>query len=150
MRVPHLITMAHPDGGPRRNAVHQSVTIVDVQMRASVFATVCGAHFESQHVAAELHAVANTKYRNTHLKHRGVAARRTLLKDARRTAGHDDALGAEPAQDFNGGPRSNQQAMHAKFTNTARDQLRKLAAEVKDQDGLGGVFHSEASNTTSG
>ena len=97
VRVPHLITMAHPDGGPRRNAVHQSVTVVDVQMRASVFATVCRAHFESQHVAAELHAVANTKYRNTHLKNRWVAARRTLLKDACGTTRHDDALSTEPA-----------------------------------------------------
>ena len=40
--------------------------------------------------------------------------------------------------------------MHPEFTNPTRDQLRKLAAEVKDQDGLGGVFHSEAANTTSG
>ena len=106
MRITDLIAMAHPDGGPRRNAVHQSVTVVDVQMCASVFTTVCRAHFESQHVAAELHAVANAQYRNTHLQNGRVAARRALFKDARRTTRHDDALGTEATQDFDRRSRS--------------------------------------------
>ena len=150
VRITDLIAMAHPHGGARRTAVHQSVTVVDIQMRASVFTTVRRAHFESQHVAAKLHAVANAQDRNTHLQHGGVAARRTFLKDARRTTRHDDALGTKATQYFDRRSRRHEQAMHPEFTNPTRDQLRKLAAEVKDQDGLGGVFHSEASNTTSG
>ena len=57
----------------------------------------------------------------------------------RRSAGKDDPLGRQPLKGFRRGIERRDLAINARLAHPPGDQLRHLAAEVDDEDGVGGM-----------
>ena len=55
------------------------------------------------------------------------------------SAGEDDALGLEPLERLLGGVERRDFAIDARLADAPRDELGHLAAEVDDEDGIGGL-----------
>ena len=149
----HLIAMAHPDRGERRDAAQQSFGGTDLESSSSVFPCRSGLDDATEQFAAQLHSVTNAQYRNTQFKQSRIAARRPRLADAGRPTRKDDALGSKRTKGFQRGRGSHQEAECTGLSHSARDELGILAAKIEDQDGFmwggnGGFLEDDEAEAT--
>ncbi|MEY2794486.1 MAG: hypothetical protein RIR10_202, partial [Planctomycetota bacterium] len=129
-----LIAVAHPHGCVRIHACEEIAMLAHIDLCAAELAVIRAFDLATEDVAHQLHAVANAEDWKSKRKDCGIAGRRALLKDARRTTGEDDALRCDAADLFRGDPRTHQQTKDTAFAHATGDQLRRLAAEVEDED----------------
>jgi hypothetical protein len=95
-------------------------------------------HPAAQRVGHELHAVADAQDRCSDREKRRVALRRAVFRHALGPARQDDPDGPPSGQLFCGRIERQDLAVDGQLTETARNQLRELRAEVENQDGLMG------------
>ena len=90
--------------------------------------------FGAEHLAAELHAVADAEDRHAEVEDPLVAAGGAGLVDAGRTAGEDDALERQLRQLIDGCAGREDAGVDVVLADPAGDQLDVLAAEIQDGD----------------
>ena len=82
-------------------------------------------------------AVADAEHGQAGLEHPVGRARRAELGDAGRAAGQDDGFRLEALEGLLGLVEGHDLGVDALLAHAARDQLRDLAAEIDDEDGVG-------------
>jgi hypothetical protein len=83
-----------------------------------------------------LHAVANAEHRHAELEHRLRRRRPLRVGDRLRTAGENDALGAEVTNFGIGDVPRQDLAVNAAFAHAASDQLSVLRTEIENQNAM--------------
>ena len=96
-------------------------------------------HVTTQADRHELGAVADAQDRDAATPDGAVGMRRTLVIDRVGAARQDDGAHATPLQLGHGGVEREQLGVDVELPDPARDELRELAAEVQDGDGVGGL-----------
>ena len=131
---PHLLARAFlPKAGEQRAIVG------DVEEGAAEFAMIRGRDAAAQLRAHRLLAIADAEHRHAELEHRIGRARAGILGHRGRAAGEDhrfrreggDLLGIHQVEGMD-------LAIDAAFAHAARDELRHLAAEIEDENAVGG------------
>ena len=92
-----LIAVAHPHFGVARHAGEQDVGVaafIDRAMGPAVLADLVALHAAAECLAHQLHSVADAEHGNAEVENRRIALRCAVGVHARRSAGEDDALGA--------------------------------------------------------
>ena len=148
------ITVAHPDlehavtfrAVEVGNVVEQCRMAVGANFGVSEFtglACCLGGHdLAAQLLGHGLHAVANSKHRNTELENDFRRARRVAFGHRTRPAGEDDALGAVVTDEFVRNIVRMDFAEDLGFAHTAGDQLGNLRTEIEDEDFLVSHFQN--------
>ena len=128
--------MAHPHPAARGQPAEERAPGLRREDRLPVLAVARALHLPAQHVAHQLHAVADAHDRHAELEEARVAPGSAALVDAVGTAGEHDASRAAPGQGI--GPRSRRQdlGVDLHLPQPARDELGVLRAEIEDEDGL--------------
>ncbi len=104
----------------------------------AVFAVRAAGDVAAEHLAHELHAVADAEDREAHLEDARVRVGRALRLHAVGAAGQDDADDAIGAQGLRRDAEGIDAGVDVAFTDAARDDLGQLRTEIEDGDGLGG------------
>ncbi|MNM73733.1 hypothetical protein D3C81_854730 [compost metagenome] len=137
--VRDVVTVAHPHIQTRLAAVvgqpaQQRVVALQLHFGMAEFALVGRFRATAQLLGHGLQAVADAEQRQAAVEHFLRCGRCARQRGGFRAAGQDDALGTKggdfsrivvPRPDF---------AIHAKFADATRDQLRVLCAEIEDED----------------
>ena len=128
--------MAHPHPAARGQPAEERAPGLRREDRLPVLAVARALHLPAQHVAHQLHAVADAHHRHPELEEARVAPGSAALVDAVGTAGEHDASRAAPGQGI--GPRSRRQdlGVDLHLPQPAGDELGVLRAEIEDEDGL--------------
>src|SRR2546423_1744333 len=132
--------MAHPHvgGGALRERRERPDGLEHVDARRPELAVTARSHPAPEQLRHQLQPVADAEHGNAELEQRRVAHRSALLLDARGPSAEDDALRA-PRFDVGGaeiGPLN--LAVDVELADSARDELRVLAAEIEDEYALFG------------
>ncbi len=139
-----LVAVAHPHLVPladRPQPVEQRAFLGDGDEGAAElalpFALVAGLDPAAQLVAHHLLAVADAEDRKPGFEQLLRRARAALFRHAGGRARQDDAFGLHPLIGGQALAERGDLAINAGLAHPARDQLRHLAAEVDDKDGIG-------------
>lgn len=117
----------------------------DLDIGATEFRGMAAFYRATQLGAECLLAVADAEDRNACIEHSLRRARASLCRYRCRAAGENDALRLQFLEGFVRALKRVDFAIDAGFANTARNQLRHLAAEIDDEDavGMGYLGHGE-------
>ena len=128
--------MAHPAAGRRLHTAQQTLLLFHPDRNPAVLALRGFLHAAAQQEGGQLHAVADAQHRDAGVIQRRIDLGGIRIMHAGRTAGEDDAL-RPVRQDFRQGRVPGDYfGIDVAFPDPAGDQLRILAAEIKDQDFL--------------
>ena len=136
------IAMAHPHlmlFADRPEPVEQLRRSGDLDERAAEFALVRSDHLAAQLLVQSLLPVADAEQRNAAVEQHLRSAGAVLGRDRRGPSGEDHAFRLQPLERLFGGVERSNLAINASLAHAPGDQLRDLAAEVDDEDGLGGL-----------
>ncbi len=134
------VAVAHPHrvlGALVPEALEQRGGAGDLQIGAAELAVVPALHAAAELRHHGLLAVADAEHRQAGREHPVGRARRAELGDAGRPAGQDHRLGLEALQRVLGAVERHDLGVDALLAHAPGDQLRHLAAEVDDEDGVG-------------
>ena len=134
------VAVAHPHGVALAllpHAVEQRGLAGHLQLGAAELAVVAAFDAAAHLRHHGLLAVADAEHRQAGLEHPVGRARRAELGDAGRAARQDHGLGLEPLQRLLGLVERHDLGVDALLAHAPRDQLRDLAAEIDDEDGVG-------------
>ena len=134
------VAVAHPHGVALALLPHvleQRRVAGDLQLGAAELAMVPALHAAAHLRHHGLLAVADAEHRQARLEHPVGGARRAELGDAGGAAGQDHGLGLEALQRVLGAVEGHDLGVDALLAHAPGDQLRHLAAEVDDEDGVG-------------
>jgi hypothetical protein len=135
-RAPDVVAVARPDAAARRQAAEERSARRRREHGLPVLAVPRALHLAAQHVAHELHAVADADDRHAELEDLRVAARRLALVDAVRPAREHDAARVAGLERL-GARRGRQDlGVDRHLAQPARDQLGELGAAVEDEYGV--------------
>src|SRR5690606_88924 len=134
------VSVAHPDLMARAlgpDAIEQGAFILDLQEGASEFAMMAAFHLAAELRAHGLLAIADAKDRNVGLEDRLRGTRTADVDGGSRAAGEDHRLRGKAAESLLGRLERNDLGIDAGLAHATRYELRHLAAEVDDKDGVG-------------
>ncbi len=134
------VAVAHPHGVALAllpDAVEQGGVSRHLELGAAELAMVAAFDAAAHLRHHGLLAVADAEHRQAGLEHPVGRARRAELGDAGRAAGQDDGLGLEALEGFFRLVEGHDLGVDALLAHAPRDQLRDLAAEIDDEDGVG-------------
>ena len=125
------------------DAVEQRAVLLDLEEGAAEFAVVPAFDLAAELDAHRLLAVADAEHRNAGLEDDLRRARAADLDGRGRAAGKDDRLRLDALEGFVGRLERHDLGIDAGLAHAPGDQLRDLAAEIDDEDGVGmsGGFH---------
>ena len=133
-----LVAVTHPDRCSFGNSGEEALVVENLQLSPSVLSVRCILHLAAQHLAGQLHSVTDTEHRNAEFENPRIAFGRARCTDTRRPSGQNDPSRVQTPNRLDVGIRCHQQTEGAKFTHSSGDQLRVLASEVENRNGLGG------------
>ena len=116
---------------------NSGVSAGDLQLGAAELAVVAAFDAAAHLRHHGLLAVADAEHRQARLEHPVGRARRAELGDAGRAAREDHGLGLQPLQGVLGLVEGHDLGVDALLAHAPGDQLRHLAAEIDDEDGVG-------------
>lgn len=133
------VAMAHPDLmalADRPHAVEKRALLLDLD-KGSAELAVIGALGLAAHLHAERHlAIADPEDRVACLEDHLRCARAADIARRSRPARQDDRLGLDTPERFFAELEGHDFRINARFADAPGDQLRELAAEIKDEDGV--------------
>ncbi len=129
--------MAHPHLRGLRDAGEQRVIRRHGAGGPAVLPRVCLPHAPTEHLASQLHAIADAEHGDAEREQRRIAAGRVRLVDARRAPGQDDSLRCELPDAVRRDVVADDFAVDVLLADAASDQLRVLGAEVENEHALG-------------
>ncbi len=136
----HLVAVAHPDlmaRALRPNPFEKRVLLPDLEERAAEFAMMSSFHLAAELGAHGLLAVADAKHGNARLEDRIGRAWAADIDSRVGAAGKDHGFRLDAPKAFLGGLERDNLGKHAGFADAAGNQLRDLAAEIDDENGVG-------------
>ena len=131
---PHLVLLADVP-----QPVEQRRRRDDLDERPAEFLLVGGDDLAAELLVQRLLAVADGEQWNAAVEHDLRRPRAAVLGHRRRSAREDHAPGLKPLECLLGSVERSDLAIDAGLAHAPRDQLGHLAAEVDDEDGLGGL-----------
>ena len=131
--------MGHPDFERSRKAAEKLGIGRQPNLRVSVFAVLCSAHFAAQSVRHELQPVADSEHGQSKLKHARIGRGSIFVINGRRPARENDSNRRVLANFFDGGIARKHNRKDILLADASGDQLGILGAEVEDDYRLG--FH---------
>src|SRR5262249_15124705 len=141
----NAIAMAHPHLVARTlgpDAVEERAVVLDVEKGAAELTMVPGLDLAAKLRTHGLLAIADAEHRNVGLEDDLRGAWAAYVDGGMWTAGEDDCLRTYALERGLRRLERNDLGMDPRLANTARNQLRHLAAEIDDEDSVGrGVLH---------
>ncbi|KFG89070.1 hypothetical protein BV98_003163 [Sphingobium herbicidovorans NBRC 16415] len=135
----HLVAVAHPHLMPLAfgpQAVEQGAPLLHLDEGAAELAAFAAFDIAAHLLHHRLLAIADAQDRDARVKEGLRRAWAVLPHDGRWAARQDDALWLEPLERFGGAVEGRDFGIDARLAYAPRDQLRHLAAEVHDKDGI--------------
>src|SRR5690606_27038623 len=117
-----------------REAVEDALGLVDDDLRQPELALLGALDLAAEQVRRELHAVADPEDRNAELEDAAVDLGSPLLVHARGPAGQDDGARGLRADILERRRARMDLAVDLALAHASRDELRRLRAEVEDED----------------
>ena len=131
-----FVAVRHPDGKFLRQSLKQHRIRNHVDFGVAVFALFRRTHLAAERVHHELQSVADAKNGHAQLEDARVGGRRVFVVDRPWRARENDA-GGRVGLDLGEFRRARQHdGKNILLADAARDQLRVLCAEIKNDDGL--------------
>ena len=137
-----VVAMTHPDRLARNETREQDAGLGDFDLGPAVLAARRTLDGAAEEVRDELHAVTDPEHGDPELEQSALGARRVVVVDALRSAREDDSDRLTAADLLDRQVERVHLAVDAVLAHAAGDQLRELAAEIEDEDGLMGC-HAE-------
>jgi hypothetical protein len=133
-----LVAVRVPDAQRGLQALEELGALAEGKDAMAVFAMRAAGDVAAEHLAHELHAVADAEDGQAHLEHAGVRVRRSLGLHAVGAAGEDDPDDAVGAEGLRRDAERIDAGVDVALTDAARDDLGQLRTEIENGDGLGG------------
>src|SRR5262245_63611827 len=129
-----LVAVAHPDDSVLGDAAEEALGLQNVDVRPAIFAAGCREHLCPEHLAGQLHAVADAQDRDAEREQVGITARRSRLVDTGGTARKDDSAGLQLGDAPGWQVVPNHLAEDILLTDAPGDQLPVLRAKVENEN----------------
>jgi hypothetical protein len=130
------VAVAHPDRLLSLDPGEQAIRLGDRHRRRAVLALRRGHDLAAELVGHELEAIADAEDRDPSRPERGIGTRRIRVVHGRRAARQDHRRHTAPFELGHGRVVRQELRVHVQLADASRDELRELAAEIENRDGI--------------
>ena len=131
-----VIGVAHKRGFRFVEIVKEGAGVFDMHLHLPVFAHFAGGNGAAEGVRHKLHPVADAEDGDAEAENFPVARGRAFFVNAVRPAREHDADGGEFSEFLRARRAGQDDGMHVRFADPARDEFLVLSAEIEHDDGL--------------